>query len=191
MRALPCLALLAVAAFPASAMAASAPANQIYLDFNQDAWRAAWNHAVGSGPLHLDTGWLHHQDNGDAVHLGLLVTGETSSAPGMTGGLGGRVFLLDAEGGDGEGYGVGLGGALRYVLPRYDRFAMEIEGWFAPDVLTGGDAEGYRDLGARLEYSVTRQAGVYVGARYVRGDYEDGGDRYFDTGMNIGIHLQF
>jgi hypothetical protein len=192
MRAPACLALLAVAALPVAALAQGASSrHQLGLDFNDDAWRATYARELGSNPVTVGGGWLHHQDNGDVVHLDLQVTGRAASTPGVTGGLGGRLFLLDGEGRDREGFGLAVGGSLRYVLPRYNRFHVDLAAWYAPDVLAGGDVEAYRDVTARLGYSVTRQASLLVGARYVRGDYDDAPDGYFDTGFHVGIDLRF
>jgi hypothetical protein len=63
--------------------------------------------------------------------------------------------------------------------------------YFAPDILTGGDAEEYVDGTVRVGYSVTRQADVYLGARYVSADYDDRPSIKFDTGLHAGLTLRF
>ena len=40
-------------------------------------------------------------------------------------------------------------------------------------------------------YSVTRQADVYLGARYVRADYDNRPSTFFDTGLDLGFNLRF
>jgi hypothetical protein len=126
------------------------------------------------------------------IHTGLLIVGDV--APGgqkLTGGIGGRLAYLDGEGNNREGYALGVGGSLRWVVPRYNRFAVYGEYFWAPDVLSGGDAEKYVDTTIRLGYSVTRQAELYVGARYTGADFDDRPSILFDTGMHIGIELRF
>jgi hypothetical protein len=80
---------------------------------------------------------------------------------------------------------------VRWIVPRYNRFAVFGEWYWAPDILAGGDAENYVDGTLRLVWSVTRQAEVYVGARYVGADFEDDVTRRFDTGVHGGLTLRF
>ena len=170
----------------------AAVAHEVDLSLNSDAVRAAYANAVGDG-LRLEGGWLHDSDKGDVVHAGFLVTGDAS--PGgqkLTAGVGIRLAYLDAEGSSqSEGYALGVGGLVRWVIPRYDRFAVSGEGYWAPDVLSGGDATGYLDGTVRLGFSVTRQAEVYLGARYTRADYDNRPDVLFDTGLHAGFNLRF
>jgi hypothetical protein len=50
----------------------------------------------------------------------------------------------------------------------------------------------YQEYTIRVGYNVLRKADVYIGARYVRGDYKGGiEDVRYDTGMNIGMTLRF
>jgi hypothetical protein len=171
--------------------AGPALAHEIDLGLNADAFRAAYATPVGDG-LRLEGGWLHDGDEGDLVHAGFLVTGD--AAPGsqtITAGIGGRLAYLDAEGSSRDGYALGVGGSARWVLPRYDRFAVYGELYWAPDILSGGDIEEYTDATLRLGYSVTRQAEVYVGARHACADSDDRPSMCFDTGMHAGFNLRF
>jgi hypothetical protein len=179
--------LLAVAA----AWAAPVAAHEIDLSINSGAFRAAYATSVGDG-LRLEGGWLHDADEGDVIHAGFLVTGDAGSGnQKVTAGVGGRLAYLDGEGNGREGYALGIGGSLRWVIPRYDRFAVSGEVYWAPDILSGGDADGYVDSSIRLGYSVTRQAEVYVGARYTGASYDNRPDILFDTGMHAGFNLRF
>jgi hypothetical protein len=169
----------------------AAVAHEVDLSLNSDAVRAAYANAVGDG-LRLEGGWLHDGDKGDVAHAGFLVTGDAS--PGgqkLTAGVGIRLAYLDGEGSQREGYALGVGGLVRWVIPRYDRFAVSGEGYWAPDVLSGGDATEYLDGTVRLGFSVTRQAEVYLGARYTRADYGSRPDVLFDTGLHAGFNLRF
>ena len=170
---------------------AAAGAHEIDLSLNADAVRATYATPVGDG-LRLETGWLHDGDEGDLAHAGFLVTGE--AAPGsqqITAGIGGRLAYLDADGSHRDGYALGVGGSVRWVLPRYDRFAVYGELYWAPDILSGGDIEEYTDATVRLGYGVTRQAEVYVGARHTCADSKDRPSMCFDTGMHAGFNLRF
>jgi YfaZ precursor len=189
MRAPAGLGLLAAIALPSLSFAAD---NELQLDLNGDALRLSLAREIPARGLLLEGGVLHHQDNGDVLHLGLLVNGDAGARDASTeAGLGVRLAALDGDGQDREGWAVAIGGQLRYALPQFDRFTLGLSGWYAPDILSGGDAEAYTDVTGRLGYAITRQAEVYVGARYVRGEYEKGPDAYFDTGLHIGIGLRF
>lgn len=192
MRIHPGLARLGLAAFCIGLSGgALAGTHEINLGFNEDALRATYARALSNG-VRLDGGWLTDSDEGDVLHAGLLVTGDV--APGgqkLTGGIGARLAYLDGEGNNREGYALGVGGALRWVIPRFNRFAVSGEYYWAPDILSGGDADEYYDGTIRLGYSVTRQAELYVGARYTGADYDDRPSILFDTGMHIGFELQF
>ena len=43
----------------------------------------------------------------------------------------------------------------------------------------------------RLNYSITRQAEVFVGARYTGADFDDEPSILFDTGLHAGLNLRF
>jgi YfaZ precursor len=170
---------------------APANAHEVNLGFNEDALRATY--ATGfSNNLRVEAGWLTDSDEGDVVHAGLLVVGDVAPAgQKLTGGIGARLAYLDGEGNNREGYALGVGGSLRWAIPRYDRFAVYGEYYWAPEILSGGDAEKYVDTSIRLGYSVTKQADLYVGARYTGAEYDDRPEILFDTGMHIGFELRF
>ena len=172
-------------------LAATAGAHEIDLSINSNALRAVYATSLGDN-LRLDGGWLYDSDEGDVVHAGLQVTGDAGTGnKSLTAGIGARLAYLDGDGGGRSGYALGVGGSLRWVLPRYDRFALSGEYFWAPDILSGGDAEKYVDGTVRIGFSVTRQAEVYVGARYTGADYNDRPSILFDTGMHAGFNLHF
>ena len=90
-----------------------------------------------------------------------------------------------------DGYALAVGGTSRWVVPGSARFSVSGDAYLAPEVLSGDDAEEYIDLSVRGGYAITRQADVYVGARYVRAEYERRPDSYFDTGMHLGLNIRF
>jgi len=171
--------------------AAPAPAHELSLDLNDSAFRVSYAAPVGDG-LRLDTGWLRDGDEGDVIHGTFQVTGEAAPArQKLTAGVGARLAWLDGDGNGREGYALGVGGSLRWIIPAYDRFAVSAEYFWAPDILSGGDAEKYVDGTIRVGYSVTRQAEIYVGARYTGADFDDRPSLLFDTGMHAGFALRF
>lgn len=171
--------------------AAIAATHELDLSLNSDAFRVGYATEVNDA-LRLEAGFLHDSDEGQVVHAGLVVTGDAN--PGtqdLSAGVGVRLAYLDGDGSDREGYALGVGGSVRWLIPRYERFAVSGELYWAPDILAGGDAEEYVDSSIRLGYSVTRRAEIYVGARYLRADYDQRPSVNFDTGMNAGFNLRF
>lgn len=166
-------------------------ASELDVGLNSDAFRVGFGTPLNDS-LRLGLGWLHDSSKGDVVHGDLQVTGEALPArQGLVAGLGGRFAWLKGDGSDQDGYAVGLGGSFRWQIPQYNRFSVSGELFWAPDLLSGGDAEDYRDAGLRLSYSVIRQADVFVGARYVRAEYKRRPNVHFDTGMHAGLSLRF
>jgi hypothetical protein len=177
--------------FAVSAISATAAAHEIDLSLNEDAVRLSYATAVGDG-LRIDGGYLGDSDEGDVVHAGFQVVGDAApSNQKLKAGIGGRLAYLDGDGSKREGYALGLGGSVRWAVPRYNRFTVSGELYWAPEILSGGDAEEYIDSSVRVGYSVTRQADVYVGARYVSADYENRPSIKFDTGLHVGLNLRF
>ncbi|MDJ0927273.1 MAG: YfaZ family outer membrane protein [Gammaproteobacteria bacterium] len=167
-------------------------ANELDLSFNSDAFRFRFARPFNASALAWDAGWLHHKDNGEAIHGGFYLTGEASDgANPLQGGLGVRATYTNGDIKDQDGLAFGLGGYLRYVFPRYNRFSVSGHAFFAPEVFHIGESDKLQDYEVRLGYNVLREADIYVGARYVRADYDKAPKAYFDTGMHLGLSLRF
>src|SRR3546814_20067328 len=61
---------------------------------------------------------------------------------------------------------------------------------YAPGVVSFGDVDSYRDLGAVLSYQINRSASVFGGYRNVKVT-NDGPDSTIDNGLYGGISLTF
>jgi len=176
----------------ASVYCAQLSADEIDVSFNDDAARFEYVHALSRNPLRVDGGWLHHKDNGEVVHIGLnLVDVASDGVTPVTAGLGGRVVYSDGELPDQDGVVAALGGFVRYTFPRYNRLSVTAKVYFAPEVLSVGDADQFQDLSVRVSYNLMREADLYAGARYVKGEYDDAPHARYDTGLHIGISLRF
>lgn len=167
-------------------------ASELDLGLNGDAFRFTFSRPFPSSLLSWDAGWLHHVDNGDAIHGGIYLGGEASSGTNpIQGGLGIRATYTNGDRSGQSGMNFALGGFFRYTLPRFNRFSVGGQLYYAPRVLGIGDIEKLQDYSIRASYNVLKQADVYIGARYVRGDYDKAPQAYFDTGMHIGVALRF
>ncbi len=166
-------------------------ASSFDLNLNGDAVRITFTSKFRNPKLGYDVGWLHGQDEGDvanfSVHRVDLASGSENP---VHAGIGGRLVYMDADNG-GSGGALGLGGFFRYTLTKWDRVVMKGHLYFAPDLLSFGDAKQYLDTEFRVGYSVLRDANVYVGLRLVQGEFDRFRDVDFDDGLHIGLELTF
>ena len=169
----------------------SAAADEVDLGFNSDALRVVYIHEFRNNNLELDGGWLHHTDNGNVLHVGLNLSDMASNSKELVAGLGGRLTWQKGDLTNQDGFSVPVGGFLFFTPQRFNRLTFGAAAYIAPSVLSVGDAEKYQDYTLRLAYNVMRQADVYIGARYVKGEYKNAPDAYYDTGMHIGLTLRF
>ncbi|MEO0616950.1 MAG: YfaZ family outer membrane protein [Pseudomonadota bacterium] len=176
----------------AATVSSGAIAEELNLSINDDAARLTYAWDVTDNDLKLDAGWLHHQDRGDVLNVGLHLEGAASSgASPVIGGLGGKVFYIDPDGVSFDAIVLGIGGYLRYTLPQYNRINLYAHAYFAPDVLAFGDGDTYQEFEARIGYNVLREADVFLGVRYANIEFDPFGEVTMDNGLHLGIQLRF
>ncbi len=168
-------------------------ADELDLGLNSDSLRLQYVHEMQSSGLSTDAGWLYNSDNGDVLHVGVHLVDLASSGPDkIEAGIGGRVVYTDGEISDQSGFAAPIGGFVHFIPQQIDRLSVRGSAYFAPSILAIGDMDKYQEYSIRVSYNVLRQADLYVGARYVRGDYKHGvPDARFDSGMHVGMHLKF
>jgi hypothetical protein len=171
-------------------LASTAHAAQFDIDLSDTSARIDYRFDLTDTGLKGDVGLLHHQDDGDLAHFGIILIGDAAeSAEPFTAGLGVRGFAIDANAA-GDGVGIAIGGFVRYVFPDFNRFAIGGDAYIAPSVTSFGDVDRYFEYSLRGEYRITKAAGIYVGAREVKGDF-GAGDATIDDGLFLGISLEF
>ncbi len=169
-------------------------ADSLELNLNNDAARLTFSWDARDDKLTFDAGWLHHQETGDVAHVGLHLVDFAASGPAAPEvGIGGKLFYVDGETlpSSSSGGALGLGGFFRYQLPQADRFGIRGHVYFAPDVVAFGDLQRYMEFGVGISYDVLRDADIYVGVRYVNAEFENQPDLTIDTGLHIGLRLNF
>lgn len=165
------------------------------LDFNvrDDAAWARYSTIVDErdfGQIELD-GTIYFADNGRrsaGVGLHIVDNAFTAETPVYVG-LGGRLLWVDS--GPFSGAVLALGGHGRYTLPAADRMSLGAHLYFAPDVLSFGRADGYFEVAARGEYQVLQSSWVYLGYRRARAGYNGVASRTIDSGLHLGMRIQF
>lgn len=174
--------------------ATGAWADSLDLNLNNNAARLTFSWDARDNKLTFDAGWLHHQDTGDVLHVGLHLVDFAASGPGAPEvGVGGKLFYIDGKTNpnSSQGGALGLGGFFRYNFPQADRFGLLGQLYFAPDVVAFGDTTGYLEASLGLSYDVLREADIYIGARYIRAEFEGRPDLKIDSGLHIGVRLKF
>ena len=183
---------LVLALLAAGLLCAQAAADEIDLSFNNDALRIIYFHDVRDSRLNIDGGWLDNGDYGSAAHVSMTLRGFASEGVNpIRAGLGGRLAYVDGNLPDQSGFGLGVGGFLSYTLAKYNRITFTGAAYFAPDVLTGSGLEKYHDYTVKFGYRFMRDAEVYLGARYVKGEFDAIPNVLFDDGMHIGFNIRF
>lgn len=168
------------------------------LDFNvhNDAMRAIYTMDLskrGHAGLSAEFGLLYSEDkrrlDDILLHAGMHVSGENWSESGTFNiRLGGR--LIHSSPADLDLIALAPGVQLRFS-PAH-RVGLGGHLYFAPKILSFGDAERYREYAVRADYQVLPQAFVYVGYRYIDVNIEDGPSSVeLDKSVHMGLKMLF
>ena len=170
-----------------------AQAAEVEFDVSDESARLAGAVPVTTTGLEVDASWLHHEDDGDVVGVGLhLVDNPLPGRGSLRVGVGGRLFVVEQDGRRPDGQAFALGGKARYTWPTYNRIGLAGHFYYAPDVTTFDDLDSYLEFMVRAEYLVLRNAGAYLGFRTVRlGEERRDDSRTFDAGPMLGVRITF
>ena len=175
----------------ASAAFAARGAN---LDFNlaSNALAVDYTASLTDTGLEGDIGYLHHTDRVDIADVGLDLKGNASpvGSP-LIFGVGGKFFYISPKGTSSNGEVIGIGAHFRYTWPTYNRFAIGGELYYAPSVVSFGDADRYLQYGVRAAYEILRNADVYVGYRHVSAAFNGSPNVTLDSSIVVGMSLTF
>ena len=175
--------------------AGGARAEHVDINLSDDTLRGVFAGPLTSGLSGIyEFGALLGERNDDSyqqIHAGLLATGDAGARDAnVTAGLGGRVFLLNGDGGA-DGGGLALGGMVEARLPAFNRIGAIAYGYGAPKASTFGDFEGWLEYAVGVDYQVLKGASVYLGFRQVKVDVENFGNVTVDSGWHFGLRLNF
>jgi hypothetical protein len=136
---------------------------------------------------------LYNDKNSVIGGVGLLVANDEMKVPGLTIGIGVKALASTIKGSPRtNSSAIALGAQVRYELPAERRVAFAGEGYFAPKIITFGDADRYQQYGARAEFSISSQLQVYAGYRktwfIVKGT---GAQSVLINGPHVGVQLSF
>lgn len=86
-------------------------------------------------------------------------------------------------------FGVGIGGRISYFLSADRSTAVTVGGWYAPNILTFGEAEDIKDVGLEFQTRLTSSVNVFVGWRTFELDLDV--PREVDDGIHLGFRGTF
>lgn len=175
---------------------ASAPCLATGLDFNFGDDAAELDFYAGAGTLSFGDseagGGVVFNEEGDVVLSGgFRVRGTPGNSGNFEATMAIKAFgLLLDEVDEGDGFGLGIGGGLRYKLPLRVPIAVAAEAHFAPDIVIIGDPEGVLEIETRVEIDVLPNATGYVGYRWLEVELETL-DYDVDENWHIGIRFRW
>lgn len=84
-----------------------------------------------------------------------------------------------------------LGGSMRVNLPDAPGLSLQANAHFAPDVLAFEDAKRFVRAGAQLNYRIIQSADLSAGYRYLSTKLKSGEKHTFESGLFLGVELNF
>lgn len=175
-------------------ISAGAQANSLSIGLSDDAARFEFQttySGLGLNNADLTFGVLYNDDSDWLGGAQLSVFGD-AAAPGSGLHAGAGISLTAGDvGPNGDVLAIGLGGQVRYVLPQANRFAFRVQGFFAPEITSFQDSEGYSDWALQGEYELTRSARVFLGYRSIEVDLDSGKDVAVEKGLYGGLQMIF
>ncbi len=139
-------------------------------------------------PLHISTGVLHHETDGDLVSFGLNAVDVRSQNSPIRIGVGGKVFGYFTD--EADSGALAIGGFIRYTPPELAGLGFAGHAYYAPSVLSFHTTDKLVDLGARVEYKLLPTAMVYLGYRFFEATDEDQELEITNAG-HFGLRINF
>ncbi len=150
---------------------------------------------VGGGKSEGHLGILYNNANSKLIDVGLVVSNSGDSAAVASLGLGIKVISSRIE--KMNSLNLAIGGLI-HISPADDRkFGIIGQLYYAPDIVTFGDAERYIETGVRMEYELMPKAAVYIGYRKIEFDLNvlptpaPSVNVEVDEGVHIGVRIAF
>lgn len=144
---------------------------------------------LGVGDLHA--GVFFNEDR-DLVGIGDLLTdvADSNRFPRWGFQVGPRTYaiLLSAENQD--VFGIGVGGRVRYTPGSGESVSIQLIGFYAPDILTFGEADNVSEITTRVELALNSSCTGFIGYRIFNVGLL-GADKRLDDGLHIGLRRSF
>jgi len=152
----------------------------------------ARNMDVGElGMNDLRAGFLFNEER-DLVLIGdmLVDVGRPERRPKWALDVGPRVYGAQLNIENQDVFAIALGGELSYFLGRNRVTAVSVSAFYAPDIITFGNADSVTDIGIRFETNLTESTRIFVGYRSLEFSLPDF-THEVDDGAHIGVRYRF
>lgn len=150
---------------------------------------------VGQGKSEAHMGLLYNNSNNVLGDVGLLVMNNGDSASAASFGVGVKVIAATVE--KNNTMALALGGQVRLTPVDDKKLGIVGHVYFAPDIVTFGDAERFVETGVRVEYEIMQQAAAYVGYRKTKFNVNilpspaPAVGVVLDEGVHVGVRISF
>ncbi|GAB4125416.1 MAG: hypothetical protein Fur0040_07630 [Sideroxydans sp.] len=168
------------------------------LDVNLSNSAAQFKYSLPSrmaGKSELFAALMYNDVNSVLAEGGLMVLNEEGSVPGLSLGVGAKATVASLNKVAASRKlvsGVALGAQVRFEVPADRRFAFSGEYYYAPRIISFGDADHYYQGGVRAEYSISALTQAYLGYRTTKFVLVNGlPDGVLDKSAHIGVRLSF
>lgn len=104
-------------------------------------------------------------------------------------GVGGKLFFGNVD--DNDFLNLGLGGRLRYVIPKIKQVSIGANAYYAPEIVSFFDSKGLWKVGFQINYNILEQSSVYFGYRAIKTDLNKKKDVTIDKGVYLGLQISF
>lgn len=160
-------------------------ADSLDLQLSGDVFAARFTSGLLGRAASTDIGFMHHTDNGDLIHLGLVVEQGSGQLDSMA--LGAQVIGLfnDYD----NAAALALGGRFSTSVPG-SRLRLGGHLWYAPRVTTAS-ADKYLDWGVRLGYQALPRGEIYLGYRKAKISYPNQVNLNMQDDVLVGMDLSF
>ncbi len=148
-----------------------------------------------SGPVELETGILFNEDDNYLVNLGMMLRNDNLDSP-LIVSLGGRSYFssVNEENTNNKHkvVALALGVDVLFVPDTMGGLGIGFHYFYAPDILSGGDAEGLNEAGVKLDYQLTPQSNLFMGYQSIWVDIKDMDDDLdIEKGFFLGFGLRY
>lgn len=129
--------------------------------------------------------WLHHEDDGDMVALGVFANGQRGS---LSGRVGAKAIGLEADDADVSGGALAFGGDIS--LPLNEIVRLRGGAYYAPETTGFGDIEGYQEWSVSAEFTIFQNSAIQLGYGDIEFDVEKRGEFEFEDGLFVRLQLR-
>ncbi len=160
----------------------------------EDAIQAMYTRNMDVGELGVNDvrGGFFFSEERDFVLIGdmLVDVGRPERRPNWMLDVGPRVYgaLLNVENQD--IFAIALGGRLNYLFRQNGITTISVSAFYAPDIVTFGNADNVIDASVRFETQLTEATRIFLGYRLFEFELVEA-NRQIDDGAHIGVRRQF